>query len=103
MGYIERVKEIDKIASSIYQEDPELALKYITDYSVMAGDKTTEIWKQFYGFLFAKYLDGNKKEKVEVPEGYKYVNPKVEYVGYPEEWYRRIIESTGDKFKSKEH
>lgn len=101
LGYIEQLAEIDNIASKIHQEDPELALKYISDYSVNAGNRTTEIWKKFYGFLFTKYLDGNMKEKREIPEGYKYVTPKIEYVGYPEEWYKQIVKETGDKFKSK--
>ncbi len=101
LGYIDETQEIDKIASKIYQEDPELAVKYLTDYSVMAGNKTTEIWKKFYGYLFAKYLDGNKKEKQEIPEGYNRVNAKVEYVGYPAEWYEKIVKETGDKFKEK--
>jgi dipeptidase len=101
LGYIEETQEIDKIASKIYQEDPGLAVRYITDYSVMAGNKTTEIWKKFYGYLFAKYLDGNKKEKQEIPEGYNRVNAKVEYVGYPAEWYEKIVKETGDKFKQK--
>jgi dipeptidase len=101
LGYIEETQEIDKIASKIHQEDPELAVRYITDYSVMAGNKTTDIWRQFYGYLFAKYLDGNKKEKQEIPEGYNRVNAKVEYVGYPAEWYEKIVKETGDKFKQK--
>lgn len=101
LGYIEETHEIDRIASKIHQEDPELAVKYITDYSVMAGNKTTDIWKKFYGYLFAKYLDGNKKEKQEIPEGYNRVNAKVEYVGYPAEWYEKIVKETGDRYKQK--
>jgi len=101
LGYIDETDEIDRIASKIHQEDPELAVKYLTDYSIMAGNKTTEIWRQFYGYLFAKYLDGNKKEKQEIPEGYNRVNASVEYVGYPAAWYEKIVKETGDKFKQK--
>lgn len=101
LGYIDEVAEIDRIAGKIFQEDERAAVRYLTDYSVAAGNKTTEIWKKFYAFLFTKYLDGNKKEKREIPEGYKYVTPAIEYVGYPEEWYRRIVKETGDKFKNK--
>ncbi|MEZ4999538.1 MAG: hypothetical protein R2744_00305 [Bacteroidales bacterium] len=59
------------------------------------------MWKQFYSFLFTKYMDGNIKEKREVPEGYKYVTPKISQPGYSEEWYRTIVKETGDKFKEK--
>ncbi|MCD4769789.1 MAG: C69 family dipeptidase [Bacteroidales bacterium] len=100
-GYIDETEEIDKIATQIYQENPELAVKYLTDYSVTAGNNTTEVWKKLYTFLFTKYMDGNMKEKVEVPEGYIYVTPKIAYPGYGEEWYRKILEETGDKFKKK--
>ncbi len=100
-GYIDETQTIDKIAAQIYQENPELAVKYLTDYSVMAGDNTTEVWKELYTFLFTKYMDGNMKEKVEVPEGYIYVAPKITYPGYTEEWYRKIVKETGDKFKKK--
>jgi hypothetical protein len=46
-----------------------------------------------------KYMDGNIKYKRPVPKGYKYVNPKLEQPGYSEEWYKLIIEQTGDQFK----
>lgn len=99
--YITESAETDKIASKIYQENPEAAIRYITDYSVRSGENTADVWKQFYSFLFTKYLDGNLKEKVEVPEGYKYVNPKISFPGYGEDWYRKIVKETGDKLKQK--
>jgi hypothetical protein len=46
-------------------------------------------------------MDGNVKTKVDVPAGYKYIPPKVEQPGYPEEWLRKIAETTGDKLKVK--
>lgn len=99
--YIKESSEVDKIASKIYQENPDAAVRYLTDFSVRSGENTSAVWKQFYGFLFTKYMDGNVKEKVEVPEGYKYVTPKVSFPGYGEDWYRKIINETGDKFKEK--
>jgi len=99
--YLDESAEVDRIASGIYQENPDAAVRYLTDYSLRAGENTSDVWKQFYGFLFTKYMDGNIKEKVEVPEGYKYVNPKITYPGYGEEWYRKIVKETGDKFKEK--
>jgi len=99
--YLNESSEVDRIASKIFQESPEAALRYLTDFSLRSGQNTADVWKQFYGFLFTKYLDGNVKEKVEIPEGYKYVNPKVSFPGYSEEWYRKIVNETGDKFKEK--
>jgi hypothetical protein len=44
-------------------------------------------------------MDGNIKEKSEVPEGYKYYPAKLQQPGYGEDWYRKIVEETGDHFK----
>lgn len=101
LGFVNETATIDKIAAELYKEDPCLAVKYITDYSVDAGNETVSEWKDFYAFLFTKYMDGNVKEKRDVPEGYKYVNPKLSQPGYSKAWYKAIIESTGDKFKMK--
>jgi dipeptidase len=101
MGYVEETAMIDKIAAEIYKTDPPFAIKYITDYSVKAGNNTVAEWKDFYAFLFTKYMDGNVKVKREVPEGYKYVTPELSQPGYSKEWYEIIVEKTGDKFKER--
>ncbi|MGM0463507.1 MAG: dipeptidase [Bacteroidota bacterium] len=100
-GYIEETAMIDGIAAELYVADPDLALRYITDYSVDAGNNTVSEWKDFYKYLFTKYMDGNIKKKREVPENHKYVNPETSQPGYSEWWYRAIIKATGDKFKQK--
>ena len=56
-------------------------------------------WKDFYRYLFVKYMDGNKKTARPVPEGYKYYAPKVEHIRFSDDYYRVIIEKTGDKLK----
>ena len=44
-------------------------------------------------------MDGNIKTKVDVPEGYKYHSPTLSQPGYGDDWYRKIVEETGDHFK----
>ncbi|HSL85821.1 MAG TPA: C69 family dipeptidase [Bacteroidales bacterium] len=100
-GYINETADIDKIAAELYAKKPARALKYLTDYSVRAGNNTVEKWKEFYKFLFTKYVDGNVKEKRPVPPGYKYVTPRISQPGYGEEWLRVIVNDTGDKLKAK--
>lgn len=100
-GYFAETRNIDKTAEAMYKENPSNAINFITDYSVKAGDKTVSEWKEFYKFLFVKYMDGNIKEKQPLPAGYKYVNPKVSQPGYSEEWLRVIAKETGDKLKEK--
>ena len=99
LGYIAAVSEIDKKAVELYNRKPKNAIKYLTGYSVDAGNNTLNEWKGLYRFLFTKYLDGNVKTPVPVPENHKYVNPKVVQPGYGEEWNRRIVKDTGDKLK----
>ena len=53
----------------------------------------------FYQYLFVKYMDGNIKTAREVPEGYKYYAPKVEQPKYSDEFYKAIIDQTGNKLK----
>lgn len=98
-GYISDIQDIDKTAEELFRKNPKKALKYLTDYSVNAGNNTVSQWKLFYQFLFTKYLDGNVKEKLPVPAGYKYMNPKVTWPGYSEEWYRAIVNDAGYRLK----
>ena len=102
MKYINAVPVVDKAAKELYESNPEQAIEFITDYSVNSGNRTVNEWKALYRYLFTKYMDGNIKEKREVPEGYIYTTPNVSQPGYGEEWYRRIIKDTGDKFEYKD-
>jgi dipeptidase len=97
--FIEMVAEVDKKAKSLYQYDPAQAVDYLTDFSVTLGNNTVLDWKKFYGYLFTRYMDGNIKTDVPVPDGYIYHAPKVEQPGYPEWFLRMIVEQTGDKLK----
>lgn len=100
-GYMNKTTEVDKAAEVLYRKNPSLAVEYLTDYSVRSGNNTVMQWKELYKFLFTKYVDGNVKEKQAVPKGYKYYVPKLSQPGYGDDWYRVIVNSTGDKFKEK--
>ncbi len=85
---------IDKGAEKLLEKSKEKAVAFLTDYSVNVGNTTVKEWRALYEYLFVKYMDGNVKTKVEGQQ-----NPSVEQPGYGEEWYRLIIEKTGDHFK----
>ncbi len=85
---------VDKAALELYNKDPKMAIEFVTDYSVLTANHTVARWKQLYQDLFVKYVDGNIKTPL---PGQR--NPKVYQPGYGEEWYRRIVKETGDKFK----
>lgn len=91
--YITKVPSIDQQAAALYKKSPRKAVAFLTDWSAEQGNKTTTEWKKLYGFLFAKYMDGNVKS----PSGEQ--NPHLKQPGYGEEFYREIIRETGDKFK----
>ncbi|MDT8392759.1 MAG: C69 family dipeptidase [Bacteroidales bacterium] len=97
--FIQLGQAVDVAAASLYEANPELAVNFLTDYSVSTANNTVLEWKDFYAHLFTKYMDGNVKEKREVPEGYKYITPGLKQPGYGEEWYRIIVNKTGDHFK----
>jgi dipeptidase len=98
-NYVAMVPAIDKVALEMYRTDPAKAIQFLTDFSVTQGNNTVYEWKKLYGFLFAKYMDGNIKTAVAVPDGYKYVAPDIKQPGYGEPFYRDLIKQTGDKFK----
>ena len=98
--YATEITEVDKTAAALYKKSPKKAVAYLTDYSVKAGDYTVSQWRELYKHLFTKYMDGNVKTRNEPKEGYKYVMPSVSQPGYPEEWYRRIVEDAGEKLKA---
>jgi dipeptidase len=87
---------IDKAAVDLYNKDPKLGRQFITDYSVNMGNSTVERWQQLFEYLFTKYMDGNIKTPVP-----NQMNPKVKQPGYGEDWYRRIVEQTGDRLRVK--
>lgn len=90
LGFITEQEAIDKLALEMYEEDPEKAIAYLTDYSVKQGEYTVHRWKQLGEQLLVKYIDGNVK-----------VNGELTQPGYSEEWYRKVIETTDDHFEMK--
>ncbi len=99
--FVENTAKIDAEAMKLYKESPEKAVEYLTNYSIKQANRIAKEWKQFYHQLFVKYSDGNVKTKAEPKEGYKYVVPNLEQPGYGDEWYKKIVKETGDKFLMK--
>ncbi|MBN2000438.1 C69 family dipeptidase [candidate division KSB1 bacterium] len=82
---------IEAAALALYNQAPQLARTFLTDYSTRLGDETVKRWKKLGEFLLYKYLDGNVKDE----------HGKVHHPGYGESWYRRIIEESGEKYRYK--
>ncbi|MEL7588928.1 MAG: C69 family dipeptidase [Prolixibacteraceae bacterium] len=95
---------VEQTAKLLHEnEGPEKARSFLTEYSVNEANKVTEKWEELFRYLLVKYLDGNiKKEKNNAFERNEYGLPAApEHPGYPEWWYKAIIQSTGDHFKVK--
>ncbi len=84
--------QIDAAALELYKKSPHLAIEYLTEYSVESGNNTVQRYRELGEFLIYKYLDGNVKNEL----------GEVTHPGYPESWYRRIVDETGDHFEMKE-
>ena len=99
-GWVKSTQNINTKAAEIYNmKGKDEAVKFLTNYSNAEAKRLCIEWKKFYQYLFVKYMDGNVKTARRIPEGYKYYSPKVEQPKYSEEFYRAIIEQTGDKLK----
>lgn len=85
--YLADVSRIDEAALALYEKSPGLAIDYLTKYSCEAGNATVERWRKLGEDLIVKYMDGNVKDEL----------GHVTHPPYPEHWYRRIVEDTGDK------
>jgi dipeptidase len=83
--------QIEEAALTLYKQSPQIARDYLSDYSVKLGESTVKRWKKLGEFLIYKYLDGNVKNEL----------GNVTHPGYPESWYRHIVNETGDHFKMK--
>jgi dipeptidase len=81
--------EVEAAAMALYKQSPKLAVDYLTEHSVRAGEDTVTRWRQLGEHLIYKYLDGNVKDEL----------GKVKHPGYPESWYKKVAEATGDQLR----
>lgn len=92
--YLSFTKIIDLAALGMFKENENSAIEFLTDFSCNQGNNLVAEWRDFYGYLFAKFMDGNIKEK----DGNQQ-NPKMQQPGYSKEFYETIVKTTGDKLK----
>ncbi len=92
--YVDFTQIIDNAAKDMLKKNRKAAIEFITNFSCSKGNELTDTWRKFYGYLFAKYMDGN----VKVKDGNK-LNPKLNQPGYSKEFYKEVVKTTGDKLK----
>jgi len=98
-AYVSYVPATDQAALLLYEQDPGLARKFITNFTVNTAENTVKLWRELGEYLLVKYMDGNiKKEKDGVFERTETGYPAFPYqLEYPEKWKKMVIEDTGDK------
>ncbi|MBT7828599.1 MAG: dipeptidase [Bacteroidetes bacterium] len=101
--YAELTPVIDNAAKTLYAQNPELAIEFITNYSVNTANNLVDDWRELGEFLLTKYIDGNiKKEKEGMFErtatGYP-AGP--DQPGYPDWWLKKVVETSNGKFEVK--
>jgi dipeptidase len=100
---IRETEIVDSKAQALFQENPLSGINYVTDYSVYTGKLIVSKWKDFYHYLFMKYVDGNMKqtngrELLDNGNG-KGVPKKPSHPGYGKDWEGKMIEGTGERYK----
>ncbi len=90
---------IEKVALEIYEESPEEARKFITNYSYDRANSLFDLWVELDKYSMVKFIDGNvKKEK----DGKFITNGQCDYIpaspdqpGYTERWKRAVMRDNG--------
>ena len=96
--------EIEKKALNLYKQSQSEAVHFLTNHTNSLIKNGLQEWKKLGQYLMVKYVDGViKREK----DGEFQRNPHGEpaspiRAGYSEEFYRKVINQTGDKYKVQE-
>ena len=97
------VMETDRRASDAFAKKPAEGRKIITQFSVNTGNQLVADWKDFFHYLFMKYVDGNLKKtanrKLLDNGNGKGIPPKPSHPGYGKSWERRMVDNSGDRLK----
>ncbi len=95
--------EVEKKAYVLYQNNPEQAKELLTKYSLGAADRMMEAWKNLFAFIVVKHNDMVlKPEEDGVFKRSEYgLGAGVKRPGYPVEYWKKIINESGDKYLMK--
>lgn len=87
-NFVEMMEVVDKTAAELGKKNPELMVKYLTQYSVSTGDELFRTWKALMETTLMRHIDfaiHGEDESARTP--------------YPEEWLRRVIKERGEYLK----
>lgn len=79
---------VEKTALELYNTDPALMTRYLTDYSVTHAEMVVDRWRELGEHLITKYNDGYVKDSTGRPQD----------KGYPESWLREVLRARPEQF-----
>ncbi|MCP4898002.1 MAG: dipeptidase [bacterium] len=79
---------VERVAAELWEDDPELAKRFLTDYSVTHGEEVVRRWRDLAEHLLTRYNDGYVAVEGMSPER-----------GYPGEWLREVIRSQPEEHR----
>jgi len=93
--------EVEEKAATLYEKSRPEAVYYLTQYSNNLVKEGISEWKKLGEYLMVKYIDGViKKEENGTFKRNPYGLPEFpSRPGYSNEYYKKIVEQTGDKYK----
>lgn len=91
----------EKEALELYKKSQEQAVQFLTKYSEKQAQYAFEKWKKLGEFLVIKYMDGvvRKEKDGEFIRNEHGKPSSPQRVGYPKDFYERVVKETGDKYK----
>lgn len=93
--------KIEEIASELYAQSKQDAVQHLTNYTNNLVNEGVAEWKQLGEFLMVKYIDGVIKPEVNGRFNRNQYGQPANPIrpGYSNEYYQKIIDQTGDKYK----
>lgn len=88
-GFLAQAPAVERTAVALLEDDPALARRYLTDYSVRQGERTVERWRELGEALMVKYNDGYVKDERGRPQE----------TGYPEPWLRQVRDVDPERYR----
>ena len=99
-SYFSAQAEIERKAMVLYDENPSLAIDFLTDYSIDKAQQMIDRWRQLGTYLIVKYND----TAIKPDEDGRFIRTEtglgatVERPGFPENVAREIVKSSGDRY-----
>ncbi len=102
--FLSRQSDIEKAALTLYNQNKQKAVAYLTDYSLKCADTMMTRWRELGEYLIVKYNDmvervDDGRGSFEVSSsGQDTIMAKVLSPGYPAAVKKKIAEETGSKY-----